>query len=131
MKNIKLRIIIPCILCAAFLAGGVWMMTQNLSQMNRYKAAISQAKQELLDADPAQAEPVEAQAAALQTENADLEEQILALQAEEETLTEEVDQLQIRHDELSQSEDTVYYRTILESLQEGVRRVEEYIGSGE
>lgn len=131
MKNNKMRIIIPCILCAAFLAGGVWMMVKNIMQMNHYTGAISQAQQALTAADPANAQGVEMQAEALQEENAALQEQLLALQAENETLSAETDRLQLRADELNQSEDTVYYQTILESLQEGVSRVEEYIGSGE
>jgi len=60
--------------------------------------------------------------------NAYLQEELGSLQEENARLAAEEALLQQEHDALEQQEDTDYYRTILESLKEGMKRVEEYTG---
>lgn len=131
MKRDKLRIIVPIVLCAAFLVAGGWLLTQNLLQMKHYNETIASEKQALVAANPANAETLEGEAAAAQEENTALEETIRVLEEEAAALAEENAQLQDRYDELLQNEDTTYYQTILQSLTEGMTRVEEYINAAE
>ena len=129
MKNSKIRVIVPCVLVVVFLAAGVWMMIKSYSQMAQYNSAIAGAQQALRDADPAQAEGTEQEAATLQAENEQLRQQITALQEENAALDTQTGQLQTSLDELVEQGDTAYYQKILESLTEGMNRVEEYIGN--
>ena len=129
MKNSKIRVIVPCILAVIFLAAGVWMMVKSYTQMQYYSGAIRDAQQELQEADPARADALEQEAAALQAENEQLQQQVTALQTENADLDARNGQLQTSLDELAGHEDTAYYQKVLESLTEGMNRVEEYIGN--
>ena len=129
MKNSKTRIIVPCILAVIFLAAGIWMMAKSFGQVNYYTRQINQAEQALQEADPAKADALEQEAAALQAENAELAGQVQALQTENATLNESNIQLSTQLADLTGDEQTAYYQEILESLTEGMNRVEEYIGN--
>ena len=131
MKESKIRIIVPCILAVIFLAAGFWMMARCLAQENYYSRQIQNAQQALQDADPAQAEALEQEAAALQQENAALSGQVQALEGENAVLAENNAQLSTQLEELNADENTAYYQKVLESLTEGLNRVEEYIGNAQ
>ena len=128
MKNSKIRMIVPYALIAVFLIAGVWMMAKSFRLVNSYNQQIQEAEQALAAADPALADAVEQEAAALQIENKELSQQVEDLQNRNAELEETNTQLQMRLDELNQSEDTAYYQKVLESLTEGMNQVEEYIG---
>lgn len=131
MKNKKTCTIVACVLCAVFLIAGSWMLVRNIRAINSYGSAISEAQQALTAADPANADGIVSDVAALQAQNVALEETLLALQAEAAEQAEENAQLQDQYDELVQLEDTTYYQTILQSLTEGMNRVEEYLNAVE
>ena len=124
MKNSKIRIIVPCVLATIFLTAGFWMMAKSVGQVNYYTQQIAQAQQALQAADPAKADALEQEAAALQERNQVLAEQVQALQQENAALDESNAQLSARLEELTGQEQTAYYQTILESLTEGMNRVE-------
>lgn len=129
MKNSKIRVIVPCVLAVIFLAAGLYMMAQSIGQVNYYTQQIVQAEQALQAVDPAKADALEQEAAALQAENTELAGQVQALQTENEALQEENAQLSQQVTDLEAQEQTAYYQKILESLTEGMNRVEEYIGN--
>lgn len=129
MKNSKIRVIVPCVLAVIFLAAGFWMLAKSVGQVNYYTQQITQAEQALQAADPAKADALEQEAAALQEQNEELTSQVQALQGENAALDESNAQLSARREELNGLEDTAYYQKILESLTEGMNRVEEYIGN--
>ena len=66
MKNSKIRMIVPCVLAAIFLIAGFWMMAKSYGLVNSYNQQIQEAEQALAEADPAIADAVEQEAAALQ-----------------------------------------------------------------
>ncbi len=129
MKNSKIRVIVPCVLAVIFLAAGLYMMAQSIGQVNYYTQQITQAEQALQAADPAKADALEQEAAALQEENTELAGQVQVLQTENDALHEENAQLSQQLTDLEGQEQTAYYQKILESLTEGMNRVEEYIGN--
>lgn len=129
MKNSKIRIIVPCVLAVVFLAAGFWLMGKNIGQMHYYGQQIREARQALQAADPAKADALEQEAAELQKQNEELSVQVQALQEENAVLDESTAQLQTRLTELNEHEDTAYYQKVLESLTEGMNRVEEYISN--
>lgn len=129
MKNSKIRIIVPCVLAVIFLAAGFWMMAKSFTQVNYYTRQIKDAEQALQAADPANADALEQEAAAMQQENAALSSQVQALEAENGALADENAQLSTRLEELNADENTAYYQKILESLTEGMNQVEEYLGN--
>ena len=127
MKNSKIRIIVPCVLAVVFMVAGTWMMLKSYTQMQYYDQSIKQAQQALGEADPSRVEVTEQEAAALQEENAQLRQQVDALQKENADLDSQTQQLQTDYEALVGQEDTAYYQKILESLTEGMSKVEEYI----
>lgn len=129
MKNSKIRVIVPCVLAVVFLAAGLYMMAQSIGQVNSYTQQITQAEQALQAADPAKADALEQEAAAVQAENTELADQVHALQKENDALQEENTQLSQQVTDLESQEQTAYYQKVLESLKEGMNRVEEYIGN--
>ena len=129
MKNSKIRVIVPCVLAVVFLAAGLYMMAQSIGQVNSYTQQITQAEQALQAADPAKADALEQEAAAVQAENTELADQVQALQKENDALQEENTQLRQQVTDLESQEQTAYYQKVLESLKEGMNRVEEYIGN--
>lgn len=131
MKRWKWHNVLPIAAIVVFLAAGLVLMMLSIGKQNDYMTALAEAKQALTAADPAKADAPETELAALQAENAaleaaaeDLQEENAALQAQQETLQQE-------HDALKAQEDTVYYQTILDSLKEGLSKVEEYIRGDE
>lgn len=131
MRSNKYRVIVPCALAVILLAAGFWMMARSIQRVNYYSEAVGQAQQALAAAAPAPADQMEADVEALQEENAALQQDVLALQEEQAVLDTATEQLRSRYEELEAQEDTPYYRTILESLREGMNRVEEYIRDAE
>lgn len=129
MKNSKIRVIVPCVLAVVFLAAGFYMMAQSIGQVNSYTQQITQAEQALQAADPAKADALEQEAAAVQAENTELADQVQVLQKENDALQEENTQLSQQVTDLESQEQTAYYQKVLESLKEGMNRVEEYIGN--
>lgn len=129
MKNSKIRVIVPCVLAVVFLEAGLYMMAQSIGQVNSYTRQITQAEQALQAADPAKADALEQEAAAVQAENTELADQVQALQKENDALQEENTQLSQQVTDLESQEQTAYYQKVLESLTEGMNRVEEYIGN--
>lgn len=131
MRNSKRRAIVPCVLAVIFLAAGLYMMVKSIGQIKDYNKQIAAARQELAAADPARAEDLEQEVTALQQENAELDRQVQSLLQENAALDEANEQLSTRLGELEEQEQTAYYQKILESLREGLKRVEEYIGNPE
>lgn len=129
MRDNKVRIIVPCILAVVFLAAGFWMMARSFGQIHSYTQQISEAEQALQAADPAKADALEQEAAAMQEENAELAGKVQALQTQNTALDESNGQLSTQLADLTAQEQTAYYQKILESLTEGMNRVEEYIGN--
>lgn len=115
-------IIICSVLSVAFLATGLWMLHLNAEKKAGLEAAVAQEQGKL-----SQYANADAQLAAAQKEKQAIEESISALEAENARLDEEATQLQQEYDKLAQDENNIYLMTILESLQKGMKKVEEYI----
>ncbi len=122
-----MRLIIVYAVAAVFMLAGLWLMVENITTTSYYKNGIADAQQMLEDSDPANADGPEAELAALEAENQVLEQTRDDLQLQIHELEVSNEALLAEYDAIDDSEDTIYYRTILESLQEGLKRVEEYI----
>lgn len=127
MKNSKIRIIVPCVLAVVFMVAGAWMMLKSYTQMRYYDESIKQARQELGESDLSLADAAEQKVAVLQEANEQMRQQVDALQKENAELETQTQQLQADYEALIGDEDTAYYQKILESLTEGMSKVEEYI----
>ena len=127
MKNSKIRIIVPCVLAVVFMVAGAWMMLKSYTQMRYYDESIKQAREELGESDLSLADAAEQKVAVLQETNEQLRQQVDALQKENADLDSQTQQLQTDYEALVGQEDTAYYQKILESLTEGMSKVEEYI----
>ena len=129
MKNIKTWL--PALLSVLFIAAGVWMLLTCIQTEAYYTDSTAQAQQALAALDVEAAEALETELAAVREENTALEVQLQELHAENETLDADLAAAQAEYDRLEQLEDTAYYQTILESLQEGISRVAQYINGTE
>lgn len=122
----KAAIIALCIGIVAFLGAGTWLALQCVQTTKYYRTAINDAEQKLTATDSSAVAAMETQTQALLENNICLQEELESVQEENAALAEEEKTLQQEFDALEQLEDTDYYRTILESLKEGMSRVEEY-----
>lgn len=123
----KLSICLLCLGIVIFLGAGAWLAVQCVQTTSYYQTAITQAEQALAAADPSTLAPMEAELDTLLESNAKLQESLVTAQEENAVMAEEEAQLQQDYEALSQEMDAEYYHAILESLTEGMSRVEEYI----
>ena len=112
----------------AALGVGGWLAVQCVQTTLYYKEAITQAEQNLAAADPSAVAEQELELESILQSNADLQESLKTVQDENTALAESESELQQNYDALAQEVDVDYYQAILESLTEGMNRVEEYIG---
>ena len=131
-----LRIVIPLLLIAAFVAGGLLIRTQTVKKEAYYEKLVADAQSERDAAqmgydtvDTSAVDAVTADLEALQTENASMEESIRGLTEENAGLDTDMDARQQEYDRLAQEEDNAYYLAIYESLMEGMTKVEGYINN--
>ena len=109
------------------LVAGITLVTMSIQKYNQYTTELKAAQQALDEADPAQADALEAELAALQEENLQLQEQADALEQENALLDDDAAMLQQEYDALAQQEENVYYQTILDALTEGMNLVDGYL----
>lgn len=131
MKNKILRTLIPCVLIVVFVAVGVLMMVLRSNRLDYYTNEIASAQQAAADAAAAAAEAESGALAQLQEENRTMEQSIADLEQENAALDAEAERLQQEYDTLAQNEDNQYYLTIIESLTEGMKQVEQYINEAQ
>ena len=127
MKKINwYSVLFGTILVLALVAGTI-LLANSLRMFSRYTEDMDAARQSLTQADPAQADALETELAALQEENRQLEAEAEELEEENSALDEETAQLQQEYDALAQQEENVYYQTILDALTEGMNLVDGYL----
>lgn len=124
----KIAVFALCVGIVAFLGAGIWLALHCVQTTKYYQTAIKDAEQKLTAIDSSGIAAMETKTEMLLENNAYLQEELGSLQEENARLAAEEALLQQEHDALEQQEDTVFYRTILESLKEGMKRVEEYTG---
>lgn len=124
----KIAVFALCVGITAFLGAGIWLAMHCMQTTKYYQTAIKDAEQKLTAIDSSGIAAMETETELLLENNAYLQEELGSVQEENAILAAEEALLQQEYDALKQQEDTDYYRTILESLKEGMKRVEEYTG---
>jgi len=127
----SVKILIPCLLAAVFLAGGVGLMLHCIRTQAAYRAEIAAAEAALEDVNFASAEEAERTARELQAENEALQMELAVLETENAAAAEEIAGLQREYDAACADEDTAYYLAVMESLTEGMVLVENEINNGQ
>ena len=117
-----------CLGIVIALSAGGWLALQCVQTTRYYQEANTQAEQNLAAADPSAVAELESELESVLQSNTDLQESLKTVQDKNTALAESEAELQQSYDALTQEMDVDYYRTILESLTEGMNRVEEYIG---
>lgn len=127
MQGNGFRNFVLCVLTAAFLVTGLWIMKQRIEKQNTYLDAAEQAEYAAQNVDVSELEALKAEENALSEEISAMDTQMAQLQEEITSLEQNIAQLQQEYDQLAQQEDSVYYQTIFQSLTEGMSLVESYI----
>jgi len=126
--------IIPLVLIAGFVVGGLVMRTRSIERETYYRQVIDEARTKEADAqaayegvDTSAVDALNEELAAIQQENADTEEAIRTLTEENKALDESIAANQEEFDAWAADEENAYYLAVYESLSEGKAKVEEYI----
>ena len=131
MNRKKLQAIVPYILTALLVIAGIIMLIPCIGKQIQYTGKLATAFRAAADA-KSMAEDTEAgELAQLQNENQSLEQSIADLEKENADLDAQTAALQQKYDSLAQIEDNQYYLAIMESLTEGMEKVEQYINEAQ
>lgn len=135
MKKV-LWTIIPLVLIAGFVVGGLVMRTKSIEKEAHYRQEIAEARaaesaaQAAYDGvDTSAVDALNEELAATQQENSDTEEAIRVLTEETAALEESIEANQKQFDAWAADEENAYYLSVYESLSEGKAKVEEYINN--
>ena len=117
-------IIICSVLSLAFLAGGLLSLMNYDEKRTENQTAVRQLQQEQAQLEK---ESCKEQVTSLQSSNEQLQKDIETLESECADLEKRNTGLKEEYEQLSQDENNIYYMTVLESLQKGIEKVEQYI----
>lgn len=131
MNRKKLHSLAPHILTALLVIAGIIMLIPCIGKQIQYTSKLVTAFRAAADA-KSMAEDTEAgELAQLQNENQSLEQSIANLKKENADLDTKAAALQQEYDSLAQTGDNSYYLAIIESLTEGMEKVEQYINEAQ
>lgn len=135
MKKV-LWTVIPLVLIAGFLVGGLVMRTKSINKEAHYQQVIAEARtaesaaQAAYDGvDTSAVDALNEELSATQQENVDTEDAIRALTEETAAMDENIAANQKQFDAWAADEENAYYLAVFESLSEGKAKVEEYINN--
>ena len=135
MKKV-LWTIIPLVLIAGFVVGGLVMRTKSIEKEAHYRQEIAEARAAESAAlaaydgvDTSAVDALNEELAATQQENSDTEEAIRVLTEETAALEDSIEANQKQFDAWAADEENAYYLSVYESLSEGKAKVEEYINN--
>ena len=126
--------IIPIILCVVCIALSAWFILSGIQALDARKARVQEQKNNAaalskLQQEKAQlkVEDTRDEVAAIEQECAEIQQSIETAESESVQLDEDAAALQEEYEKLLEDETNIYYMTILEALQEGMSKVEEYL----